>query len=276
MNKKQLNIAVVGAGLAGTEASLVLARLHDQFAQKFGIDLTVHLFEMRDKVRTAVHKTNKCSELVCSNSLKSLKCASAAGMLKYELAKLASPTLSIALECKVDAGGALAVDREVFSRTMTALVQENEYIKYKNEEINSIDFLSDNFDYVILATGPLTTSKLANQLSSITGSDNLAFYDAAAPIVMADSLDMDKVFSQNRYSDNAGDYLNAPMEKEEYESFIHELLQAQRVIDKAISSKELFQACQPIEEVAKTGIDSLRFGALKPVGITNPQTGKRP
>lgn len=268
MKNSKHNVAVVGGGLSGSEASLQLA--------KRGFNVT--LFEMRDKTNTPVHKTDKFAELVCSNSLKSTKASSAAGMLKHELDVLGSELYRVALETKVEAGGALAVDREVFSWKVTELISENEHIQVANVEIDTLEALS-GFDSVILATGPMTSEKFACALGEALGDEFLHFYDAAAPIVMADSLNFDVVFSQNRYegeSIDSGDYLNAPFNKDEYEHFAGELIKADRVVLKDFETKELFQACQLIEEIARKGIDAPRFGALKPVGISDPKTGRRP
>lgn len=261
-------ITIVGAGLAGSEAALVLSRFDN---------VKVKLIEMRPAVNTDVHKTDKCGELVCSNSFKSLKQNSAAGMLKYELAALASPLFKCAINSKVDAGNALAVDRIKFSNLVTEKILQAENIEFVRDEFFDIDAEIKNCDALILASGPLTSEKLCDSLKNITGSDHLSFYDAAAPIVMADSLDMSKIFVQDRYSKSEKcDYLNCPMEKDEYENFINELLNAECVIKKNFESKDLFQACQPIEEVAKSGFDAPRYGALKPTGLVDPKTDKRP
>ncbi|MDO4502953.1 MAG: methylenetetrahydrofolate--tRNA-(uracil(54)-C(5))-methyltransferase (FADH(2)-oxidizing) TrmFO [Coriobacteriia bacterium] len=260
------NVKIIGAGLAGSEAALQSARR--------GISVT--LVEMRPQVPTAVHKTADCAELVCSNSLKSTKPESAAGMLKAELAALGSYLYQAALQTRVAAGGALAVDRDLFSQAITRQIDEHPLITLEHREASSVQEEARGFDALVLASGPLTSDALAQSLGELTGADHLAFYDAAAPIVMADSLDMDKLFSQSRYEDGAGDYLNAPFNKEEYESFIQELLAAERVIAKDFETKDLFQACQPIEEIARSGVDAPRFGPLKPVGLTDPRTGHRP
>jgi len=264
-------VSIVGAGLAGSEAALQLA--------KRGIDVV--LYEMRPELPTAVHKTGDCAELVCSNSLKSTKPDSAAGMLKHELEMLSSVVYKTALKHAVPAGGALAVNRVSFAREVTDLIEAEKHIRLVRREIESIDELIAQSSAVILATGPLTSNALASSLASLIGEEYLAFYDAAAPIVMGDSLNMSTIFRQSRYEDPdangaGGDYLNAPMDKEEYERFIDELLEADRVISKDFESKDLFQACQPIEEIARAGRDAPRFGPLKPVGLTDPRTGRRP
>ena len=232
-------VVIVGAGLAGSEAALQLARR----------GVPVVLYEMRPERGTEVHKTGYCAELVCSNSLKSKKPESAAGMLKRELDVLDSQLYELALANAVPAGGALAVDRETFARAVTQRIADSDCIEL---------------------------------IADLAG-DYLAFYDAAAPIVMADSLDMGVLFRQSRYEDSQaasgeplGDYLNAPFSKDEYERFIDELLLAQRAISRDFETKDLFQACQPIEEIARAGRDAPRFGPLKPVGLTDPRTGRRP
>ena len=264
-------VSIVGAGLAGSEAALQLA--------KRGIDVV--LYEMRPENPTAVHKTGDCAELVCSNSLKSTKPDSAAGMLKHELETLGSVVYKTALKHAVPAGGALAVNRISFAREVTELIEFERHINLVRREIDSIDEIIDQSSAVILATGPLTSDALASSLASLIGEEYLAFYDAAAPIVMGESLDMSTIFRQNRYEDPGtngalGDYLNAPMNKEEYERFIDELLAAERVISRDFETRDLFQACQPIEEIARAGRDAPRFGPLKPVGLTDPRTGRRP
>ena len=259
---------IIGAGLAGSEAAL-------QLAQR---GVHVRLFEMRPETETDVHRGGDCAELVCSNSLKSTKPESAAGMLKAELAALGSQLIAAAGRSRVDAGGALAVDRDEFSADVTSMVKENPYIEYRVMCVsNPLDACLGAADATILATGPLTSDALAQWLVDKTGSDNLAFFDAAAPVVMADSLDMDVLFRQSRYEQDApGDYLNAPFDKESYDAFIAQLVAADRVIKRDFETKDLFQACQPIEEIARKGADAPRFGTCKPVGLTDPVTGRRP
>ena len=273
MEKK---VCVIGAGLAGSEAALQLAK-HD---------IDVVLVEARPNLPTPVHKTEYCAELVCSNSLKSEKGDSAAGLLKIELEELGSFVYSCALHHRVPAGGALAVNRDTFAQEVTSLIELNPRIELVRQEVlriqNDAWVELGNGDVIgpfaafVIATGPLTSDCFASWLMNQTGCDSLSFYDAAAPIVYADSLDMNKVFRQSRYEEGEGDYLNAPFDKEEYEHFINELLEAKRVITKEFETKELFQACQPIEEIARKGFDAPRFGALKPVGLTDPSTDKRP
>ena len=259
---------IIGAGLAGSEAAL-------QLAQR---GVHVRLFEMRPETETDVHRGGDCAELVCSNSLKSTKPESAAGMLKAELAALGSQLIAAAGRSRVDAGGALAVDRDEFSADVTSMVKESPYIEYRVMCVSDpLDACLGAADATILATGPLTSDALAQWLVDKTGSDNLAFFDAAAPVVMADSLDMDVLFRQSRYEQDApGDYLNAPFDKESYDAFIAQLVAADRVIKRDFETKDLFQACQPIEEIARKGADAPRFGTCKPVGLTDPATGRRP
>lgn len=260
-------VSIVGGGLAGSQAALTLAKL----------GVAVRLYEMRPDVQTDVHKTDCLAELVCSNSLKSLDPGTAAGMLKAELDMLGSELIAAAREFSVPAGGALAVNRELFSQAITKAVVDNPLIELVRKEISSLEEIyAEGPAAVILASGPLTSDALAASLAALTGKEHLAFYDAAAPIVMADSLDMTKLFRQSRYEEGLGDYLNAPMERQEYNDFIDELLAADRVILHEFETKDLFQACQPVEEVARKGHDAPRFGALKPVGLINPATGRRP
>lgn len=272
---------IIGGGLAGSEAALQLA----------AAGFSVRLIEMRPFCTTGAHKTDLCGELVCSNSLKSTKLASAAGMLKEELAALGSQLLLFAHETKVPAGGALAVDRNQFADRVTealraagvvriaaevVAVEEDGSLMLEDEVHKESYRLHDPAPFCIIATGPLTSDALAASLLELTGQDHLAFYDAAAPIVFADSLDTNVVFTQSRYEDGTGDYLNAPFNKEEYEAFIEALIDAQCVIKKDFETKDLFQACQPIEEIARKGFDAPRFGPLKPVGLTDPRTDRRP
>lgn len=273
MNNTHAQVKIIGAGLAGSEAALQLA----------AHGVRVVLVEMRPELQTAVHKTGNCAELVCSNSLKSTKPESAAGMLKYELDVLGSRLYALACESEVPAGGALAVDREAFSAAVTRAVEQEPNITFERREAKDIAQEAEGYDALVLASGPLTSDALAASLQQLTGQAHMAFYDAAAPIVMADSLDMAKLFRQSRYEDAAdaagaaqGDYLNAPFSREEYEYFIDELLAAKRVIARDFEMRDLFQACQPIEEIARRGKDAPRFGTLKPVGLTDPRTGRRP
>ncbi len=263
------SVTILGAGLAGSEAALQLA---DR-------GVRVRLVEMRPAVPTPVHVTGCCAELVCSNSLKSEKPDSAAGMLKRELAELGSRLYAQAKAHAVPAGGALAVDRAAFASAVSALVEAHPLIQLVHEEAVDLAQAAEGADALVVASGPLTSDALAASLVRFTGEESCAFYDAAAPIVMADSLDGERLFRQSRYEDagaDVGDYLNAPFSREEYDAFIDELVCAERVIRRDFETRDLFQACQPIEEIARKGHDAPRFGTLKPVGLTDPRTGRRP
>jgi methylenetetrahydrofolate--tRNA-(uracil-5-)-methyltransferase len=226
---------------------------------------------MRPGHMPPAHHTGALAELVCSNSLKSLDPDTAAGLLKHELRALGSIVLRAAEATRVPAGGALAVDRGRFSEFLTQRVEEHPLIELVREEVHA---LPDG--PAIIATGPLTSPDLEAALTRLVGKE-LAFFDAAAPIVEAETIDRHVVFAQSRYDKGEGaDYLNAPMNREEYEAFYDALVGARQATVKAFERRELFQACQPIEEVARTGRDALRFGALKPVGLTDPRTGERP
>ncbi|MCL2379467.1 MAG: methylenetetrahydrofolate--tRNA-(uracil(54)-C(5))-methyltransferase (FADH(2)-oxidizing) TrmFO, partial [Coriobacteriia bacterium] len=258
-------VTVIGGGLAGSEAALQLANR----------GIRVHLYEMRPKVSSPAHHGGLCAELVCSNSLKSDNENSAAGTLKRELALLGSRLLHHAREHHVCAGGALAVDREAFSMAVHAEIVAHPNIELVHEEVTYLN--PNTLSSTIVAAGPLASSDLANSLQSITGIDALSFYDAAAPIVSKESLDMSRVFAASRYGKGSGDdYLNCALNEEEYRIFHDALLSAKRVKEKDFEQKELFAACQPIEELARKGYDTLRFGALKPVGIDDPRTGRYP
>ncbi|MDR2492617.1 MAG: methylenetetrahydrofolate--tRNA-(uracil(54)-C(5))-methyltransferase (FADH(2)-oxidizing) TrmFO [Coriobacteriales bacterium] len=261
-----LSALVVGAGLAGSEAAWQLAER----------GVRVRIVEMRPDLMTPAHRTAECAELVCSNSLKSLNPSSAAGCLKTELALLGSFVLRCALDARVAAGGALAVDRARFSRTVTEALMQHPRIELVRAEASDVAELVKNTSVpCVVATGPLTSDAFAKSLARLVGRGFLSFYDAAAPIVEAESLDYRKVFAQSRYDKSGADYLNAPFDKEGYELFWSELVGAERAISRDFERRELFQACQPVEEVARAGIDALRFGALKPVGLRDPATGRR-
>ena len=255
-------VTVVGGGLAGSECALALAAR----------GVPVRLFEMRPGTQSPAHHTGHLAELVCSNSLKATRLDSAAGLLKEELRRMGSTLIACAEEAAVPAGGALAVDREAFSRAVEERVAAEPFIEVVHEEVTSIPE-----GRVVIAAGPLCSPELAARVQGLVGGEALSFFDAAAPIVDAATLDRSVLFTQSRYDDAAGgDYLNAPFNKGEYERFIDELLAAERVVQKDFERRDLFQACQPIEEVARTGRDAVRFGALKPVGLTDPRTGHRP
>ena len=256
-------VVVIGAGLAGCECALALA--------KRGVP--VKLYEMRPQATSAAHKTDHLAELVCSNSLKALRADSAAGLLKAELTRLGSTLIGLAKQAAVPAGGALAVDRDVFSSLVEQAVAAEPLIELIREEVAELP----QGGPVVVAAGPLCSGALAQTVEGLVGGKKLSFFDAAAPIVDASTLDREKVFAMSRYDKGDGDdYLNCPMDKEEYDRFVDELVGAERAILRDFERRELFQACQPAEEVARTGHDALRFGALKPVGIIDPRTGRRP
>ena len=256
-------VTIIGAGIAGSEAAWQLATR----------GIPVRLFEMRPGTPSPAHHTADFAELVCSNSLKSDDPETAPGLLKRELASFGSFILATARATSVPAGGALAVDRTLFSGTITRTLLTESTIEVVYANVDTIPPTGD----VIVATGPLTSPALESALSGLVGTDRLAFFDAAAPIIEATSIDRTIAFSQSRYDKGEGaDYINCPMNREEYERFVEALVSAQRVVLKEFESKDLFQACQPIEEIARRGADALRFGPFKPVGLTDPATGERP
>ncbi len=255
---------VIGAGLAGCEAAYQLA--------KRGIK--VKLYEMKPVKRTPAHKSDLFAELVCSNSLKAARVASAAGMLKEEMRMLDSLLIKCADKCTVPAGGALAVDRDIFSNLVTDEIKNNPNIEVINEEIDTLDFECPT----VVATGPLTSDALSNAISVKFGA-SLSFFDAAAPIVKADSIDMTSAFFASRYGKGDGDdYINCPMNKAEYEVFYNELINAERapLHDFDVNNPKVYEGCMPVEVMAQRGVDTLRFGPMKPVGLTDPATGHRP
>lgn len=255
-------VTVVGGGLAGCECACQLA---DR-------GVAVRLYEMRPEVSSPAHSTERLAELVCSNSLKSTRIDSAAGLLKEELRRMGSVLLACAEKSSVPAGGALAVDREAFSAAVEEEVSSRPLIQVVREEVREIPD-----GPCVIAAGPLASAALADRVLDLVGGESLSFFDAAAPIVDASTIDRSIVFSQSRYDDgDGGDYLNAPFTKDEYDAFICELVAAERVVLKDFERRDLFQACQPAEEVARTGHDAIRFGAMKPVGLTDPRTGRRP
>lgn len=255
-------VTVVGGGLAGCECACQLA---DR-------GVAVRLYEMRPEVSSPAHSTERLAELVCSNSLKSTRIDSAAGLLKEELRRMGSVLLACAEKSSVPAGGALAVDREAFSAAVEDEVSSRPLIQVVREEVREIPD-----GPCVIAAGPLASATLADRVLDLVGGESLSFFDAAAPIVDASTIDRSIVFSQSRYDDgDGGDYLNAPFTKDEYDAFICELVAAERVVLKDFERRDLFQACQPAEEVARTGHDAIRFGAMKPVGLTDPRTGRRP
>lgn len=255
-------VNVIGAGLAGCEAAWALAR--------YGIG--VRLYEMKPQRFTPAHKYGGFAELVCSNSLKAARLESAAGLLKTEMEMLGSLTVPCAKANAVEAGGALAVDRERFSDAVTEKIRSCPLIEVREQEVTELPE-----GVTIIATGPLTSGSLAEEIKKLCG-EGLSFYDAAAPIVTYESLDMEKVFFASRYDRGDADYINCPMDKEEYLAFYRALIGAERVQLKDFETHpfSVYEGCMPIEELASRGEDTMRFGPMKPVGITDKRTGKRP
>lgn len=272
-------IIIIGGGLAGTEAALQIAKRK----------IKVKLYEMKPIKFSEAHSNKNLAEIVCSNSFKSNLLTNACGLLKEELRILGSELISIADKVCVPAGQALAVDREKFAEEVTKLVEENEYIEVIREEIKEIP--KDKI--VVIATGPLTSEDLSKEIINLTGDKGLFFYDAAAPIIEKDSINMDIAFLGNRYEqerekeedydawlkrieNQEASYINLPMNKEEYEEFVNGLINAEVVTLHNFEKREIFEGCMPVEIMAKRGLDTLRYGPLKPVGFTDRRTGRRP
>ena len=272
-------ISIIGGGLAGCEAAYQIA--------KKGIK--VKLYEMKPEKFSPAHSNDNLAEIVCSNSFKSNLLTNACGLLKEELRKMDSLLIKCADKVSVPAGQALAVDREQFSNLVTEKIKDNPNIQVINEEVKAIE--EDTI--TVIATGPLTSEDMSKKILELTGEDELYFYDAAAPIVLKDSINFDIAFYGDRYSQEkkknesieewkerqnkeAKDYINLPMNKEEYEKFCKELINAQIVTLHDFEKREIFEGCMPIEIMAKRGIDTLRYGPLKPVGFDDPRIGKRP
>lgn len=279
-------ITIVGGGLAGCEAAYQIA--------KAGIK--VKLYEMKPIKFSEAHSSEKMAEIVCSNSFKSNLLTNACGLLKEELRKLDSLLIKIADETQVPAGQALAVDREMFSKRVTEEIEKNPLIEVIHKEVENVDCgeeIDSKNGIVIIATGPLTSEKLAKEIGKITGEDKLYFYDAAAPIISKDSINFDIAFYGNRYdqekkknesiddwkkrqNEQEESYINLPMNQEEYENFWKNLAEAEVVTLHDFEKREIFEGCMPVEIMAKRGIDTLRFGPLKPVGFDDLRTGRRP
>jgi len=256
-----VNVAVIGGGLAGSEAAWALAER----------GLQVTLFEMRPVVRTPAHHSDKLAELVCSNSFKSVELTNAHGLLKAELRALGSLLLTCAGQARVPGGAALAVDRELFSRAVHERVTNHPNIRVAREEVSALPSPG------VVATGPLTSERLAGAIAQRLGSSALAFYDAIAPIVAADSLDHGRFYALSRYGKGDGDdYLNAPMDAATYESFLEALLAADQYQGHDFDGVPYFEGCLPVEELARRGRETLRFGPMKPVGLPDPRTGREP
>lgn len=263
-----MSVAIIGAGLAGSECAWQLA--------KRGVQSVI--FEMRPHKMTEAHKTDKFAELVCSNSFRGADLSNAVGLLKEELRVIDSLIMRSADHAAVPAGGALAVDREIFSSHVTEQISQTELIEITTREVKSLSELSD-FEIIIVATGPLTASSLATELAELTGEENLAFYDAISPIITYDSLDHSVIFEQSRYDKGTGkDYLNIPLSEQEYKDFVENILESEKYQShlEADANIRPFEGCMPIEDIAERGFETLRFGPLKPKGLTDPKTGKTP
>lgn len=261
MQDTQKIVNVIGAGLAGSEAAWQIA--------KRGIK--VNLYEMRPVKQTPAHHTDKFAELVCSNSLRGNALTNAVGVLKEEMRRLDSVIIDSADLCAVPAGGALAVDRHEFADRVTEMVKNHPNVTVINEEVTSIPE-----GVTVIATGPLTSAALSESLKELTGEDYLYFYDAAAPIIEKDSIDLDKVYLKSRYDKGEAAYLNCPMTEEEFDRFYEALIDAETVPLKEFEKEIFFEGCMPIEVMASRGRKTMLFGPMKPVGLEDPKTGKRP
>jgi methylenetetrahydrofolate--tRNA-(uracil-5-)-methyltransferase len=255
-------VTVIGGGLAGVEAAWQAARLGAR----------VVLYEMRPVVQTPAHRTDKLAEIVCSNSLKSDEVGTASYLLKEELRRAGSLVMEVAMQTKVPAGAALAVDRHKFAELITERIEGEPLIRLVREEVQTVRENS----ITIIATGPLSSDALTNDIMNLTGSDQMYFYDAIAPIVAADSIDTTIAFRAARYDKGGDDYLNCPFDKEQYEQFYNALIEANSVPLQRFEETRWFEACLPIEELARRGVDTLRFGPMKPVGLRDPRTGREP
>lgn len=255
-------VSIIGAGLAGCEAAWALAQR--------GVAVT--LYEMKPQKFSPAHHNSGFAELVCSNSLKAARLESAAGLLKAEMRKMGSLILACADQCAVPAGGALAVDRDIFSALVTEKVRSHPLITVIEGEITSLP----ETGAVIVATGPLTSDTLSKAIAQKTGAERLSFYDAAAPIVEFSSIDMTKAFFAARYGRGEDDYINCPMNKEQYETFLEALTSAERAELHGFEKLTVYEGCMPVEVLASRGKDAIRYGPMKPVGLTDPATGRRP
>ena len=262
--EKEQPVTIIGGGLAGCEAAW-------QIVER---GCKVLLIDMKPENFSPAHQSEKLGELVCSNSLRSNDQTSAVGLLKEEMYRCNSLIMRIAYETQVPAGKALAVDREKFAHRITEIMEQHPLITIKREEVRKIPAPSGG--PTILATGPLTSESLTESLAELTGKKRLAFYDAIAPIVDADSLDMDIIYCKSRYDDGPGDYLNCPMDKDTYLNFINELGKAECMPLKDFEDVKYFEGCLPVEVIRSRGDDTLRFGPMKPVGLADPKTGEDP
>ena len=254
-------IHVIGGGLAGSEAAWQAAES----------GCRVRLFEMRPGRRTPAHETGGLAELVCSNSLRAEGLQNAVGLLKEELRLGRSLVMEAADRTRVPAGGALAVDRDLFSRHITTRLENHPLVEILREEVSSL-----GKEMTILATGPLTSDAMASEVRTLTGSEHLYFYDAIAPIVEAESIHWEKTFAASRYGKGGDDYVNCPLTRAEYECFLHELMAAEKMPAHPFERERVFEGCLPIETLAARGADTLRFGPMKPVGLVIPDTGEQP
>lgn len=255
-----MEVIIIGAGLAGSEAALQLAKRN----------IRVKLYEMRPQKTTGAHVTENCAEFVCSNSLGSADITNASGLLKAEMQELGGELINIAYECRVPAGNALAIDRIGFSKKITDLIEKNENIELVREELKEIPTDKP----VIIASGPLTSDDLANKIQEFTKSEHLHFFDAIAPIVEKDSIDFNTAFWASRYDKGEASYINCPMDKEQYAKFYDILVNAERIELKEFEKNaKFFESCLPVEVLASRGIDTLRFGPMKPVGLVDKRTG---
>ena len=254
-------VKVIGAGLAGSEAAW-------QLAQR---GIAVELYEMKPQKMSPAHHSQNFGELVCSNSLRGDRLENAVGLLKEELRRLDSIILQCAEATRVEAGGCLAVDREGFSALVTEKIRNHPNITVIDQEVTQVPE-----GPVIIATGPLTSDALSEAIGQYFGSDYLHFFDAAAPLVTAESIDMNEAWWQSRYDRGTPDYINCAMDKEQYEAFMKELVSAEEAPVHGFEDKNVFEGCMPVEVMARRGFDTLRFGPLKPVGLTDPKTGKEP
>lgn len=259
-----MTITIIGGGLAGCEAAWQALRK----------GCKVVLYDMKPVSFSPAHNSENLAELVCSNSFRSDDVESAVGLLKEEMRRCDSLIMNVAEKCKVPAGKALAVDRELFAHQITSILQDHPDIEIVREEVSTIP--EPGKGPIILATGPLTSEKLTASLIELTGRERLAFYDAIAPIVDVESLNMDVVYCKSRYDDGPGDYLNCPFDKESYLAFINELENAEYVPLKDFEKPKYFEGCLPVEVINSRGEDTLRFGPMKPVGLPDPRTGKDP
>ncbi|HLB89046.1 MAG TPA: methylenetetrahydrofolate--tRNA-(uracil(54)-C(5))-methyltransferase (FADH(2)-oxidizing) TrmFO, partial [Terriglobales bacterium] len=259
-------VQIIGAGLAGSEAAWQCARR----------GIAVELYEMRPARPTPAHQTGDFAELVCSNSLKSDSENTAPWLLKEEMRRARSLLMEIARECAVPAGHALAVDRATFAAKVTSAISGEPLIRVRREEVTQIEEKIGEGRVTIIATGPLTSDALSQEIARLSGASHLYFYDSISPIVEADSIDIAKVYVAARYDKGSADYINCPMSKEEYDHFYDALLAAQSVEERDWEKLNYFEGCLPIEEIARRGRDTLRFGPMKPVGLNDPHTGRMP